>query len=296
MSIREELDPRGIRSVMELVAEAGLDVSEWASGRGGVRRAANNPRFCFEWAYFQTGRALVLNLWLESFEEQDGRVTCRFDALRRFERLASANGRAGALVVARARRAVECVQAAQAESAPVRVVVLTGERRGFELDLGTKSKVRTRSLDPVAWAITGRDPVSGDWILERGAKPVVSVDQFAVVPGDQSPAPVVTRTGRVRLRDAGMRVVVLGRAIGCCEWCGVPGFLREDGSRYLEVHHIVSLADDGADHPLNMIALCPNHHREAHHSVAREAMRAEMAARVRRLMGPGTDRGPHPDE
>ncbi len=148
----------------------------------------------------------------------------------------------------------------------------------------------------LAIAITGRDPVSGDWILERGAKPVVSVDQFAVVPGDQSPAPVVTRTGRVRLRDAGMRVVVLGRAIGCCEWCGVPGFLREDGSRYLEVHHIVSLADDGADHPLNMIALCPNHHREAHHSVAREAMRAEMAARVRRLMGPGTDRGPHPDE
>jgi 5-methylcytosine-specific restriction protein A len=56
------------------------------------------------------------------------------------------------------------------------------------------------------------------------------------------------------------------RASGTCEGCGVQApFLSEDGSPFLEVHHLVRLADDGPDTPENVAALCPNCHRRVHY-------------------------------
>lgn len=65
-------------------------------------------------------------------------------------------------------------------------------------------------------------------------------------------------------RDRAVRDYVLRAANGACEYCGVAGFLMANGERYLEAHHIISLAHDGADTVDNVIALCPGHHREAH--------------------------------
>src|SRR3569623_1401679 len=65
-------------------------------------------------------------------------------------------------------------------------------------------------------------------------------------------------------RDPKVRDAVLRRANGKCEHCGVMGFLKSDGSRYLETHHVIALANDGADRLTNVIALCQNDHREAH--------------------------------
>ncbi len=59
----------------------------------------------------------------------------------------------------------------------------------------------------------------------------------------------------------------LYRANGFCERCNNPApFLRDsDNTPYLEVHHIVSLAEGGDDTVENVKALCPNCHRQAHH-------------------------------
>jgi 5-methylcytosine-specific restriction endonuclease McrA len=59
---------------------------------------------------------------------------------------------------------------------------------------------------------------------------------------------------------------VLERAGGVCEGCGRPApFLRaSDGTPYLEVHHLVTLANGGPDTVTNAIALCPNCHRQRH--------------------------------
>lgn len=56
-------------------------------------------------------------------------------------------------------------------------------------------------------------------------------------------------------------------ADGVCENCEKPApFLRKkDNSPYLEVHHIIHLADDGPDCLENTEALCPNCHRERHY-------------------------------
>lgn len=60
---------------------------------------------------------------------------------------------------------------------------------------------------------------------------------------------------------------VLDRAGGICERCDCPGpfFKDTNGQPYLEVHHIVPLADNGDDTIENSLALCANCHRHAHH-------------------------------
>lgn len=78
-------------------------------------------------------------------------------------------------------------------------------------------------------------------------------------------------------RDSKIRTFVIDRAKGRCEYCGEQGFLMSDGKRrYLEAHHIISLADEGEDTVENVIALCPKHHREAHFGANRTALETEM--------------------
>jgi 5-methylcytosine-specific restriction endonuclease McrA len=60
---------------------------------------------------------------------------------------------------------------------------------------------------------------------------------------------------------------VLERANGVCEKCKkLAPFVRDnDGTPYLEVHHIIPLANNGDDTTENAIALCANCHRHAHY-------------------------------
>lgn len=59
----------------------------------------------------------------------------------------------------------------------------------------------------------------------------------------------------------------LFRANGRCEKCKqlAPFFKDKDNTPYLEVHHIIPLAENGDDTLENVIALCPNCHRQAHY-------------------------------
>lgn len=66
------------------------------------------------------------------------------------------------------------------------------------------------------------------------------------------------------VRDQRVRAAVLARARGRCEFCGGEGFETRDGGRYLETHHVISLAEQGPDKPSNVIALCADDHRRAH--------------------------------
>ena len=55
------------------------------------------------------------------------------------------------------------------------------------------------------------------------------------------------------------------RANGHCQLCGKPApFTYADGKPYLESHHIIWLANGGADTIDNTVALCPNCHRKIH--------------------------------
>lgn len=80
-----------------------------------------------------------------------------------------------------------------------------------------------------------------------------------------------------------MRDAVLRRANGQCEFCGQLGFLKPDGIRYLESHHVIALANDGEDRVTNVIALCPNDHREAHFGERRDEIEAQMVLMLNTL-------------
>lgn len=72
------------------------------------------------------------------------------------------------------------------------------------------------------------------------------------------------------------------RARSKCEGCGSGApFVDENGQGFLEVHHILRLADDGDDAPHNVAAVCPNCHRRAHYSADRGLFRTILLAAVR---------------
>jgi HNH endonuclease len=66
------------------------------------------------------------------------------------------------------------------------------------------------------------------------------------------------------VRRAKVRRDVLMRAKGTCEYRGCSTFFSPNGEPFLETHHVILLSEQGLDTPRNVIALCPNHHREAH--------------------------------
>ena len=86
-------------------------------------------------------------------------------------------------------------------------------------------------------------------------------------------------------RDNRVRNKVLKRANGKCEHCGERGFKKPDGAYYLETHHIISLAEQGPDTLDNVIALCPNHHREAHFGEDWEQLEEKFKAKLAKLRG-----------
>lgn len=75
----------------------------------------------------------------------------------------------------------------------------------------------------------------------------------------------------------------LSRAEGRCEMpvCVTKLFEKEDGRVFLEVHHIVPLAENGDDTLANAAALCPMCHRELHYGAHRMAKREVLAEAIK---------------
>jgi predicted HNH restriction endonuclease len=63
-------------------------------------------------------------------------------------------------------------------------------------------------------------------------------------------------------------------------------FRREDGSRYIEVHHIIPLCRGGEEGLWNLSVVCAHHHRMAHYSDARTQKQVanHLIRVVRRLL------------
>ncbi|SNS03221.1 5-methylcytosine-specific restriction enzyme A [Methylobacillus rhizosphaerae] len=101
--------------------------------------------------------------------------------------------------------------------------------------------------------------------------------------GNTAPASVITVTAlrEYRFRSQKVKRYALLRANGTCEACNSPSpFIDSNGNGYLEVHHILRLADDGPDEPQNVAAICPNCHRRAHHSNDRDAFQQQLLTAI----------------
>jgi 5-methylcytosine-specific restriction endonuclease McrA len=74
----------------------------------------------------------------------------------------------------------------------------------------------------------------------------------------------------------------LSRASGNCEMpsCSVQLFRRDDGRNFLEVHHILPLAEGGEDTMKNAAAVCPMCHRELHFGENRMTKRDQLKSAI----------------
>jgi 5-methylcytosine-specific restriction protein A len=67
-------------------------------------------------------------------------------------------------------------------------------------------------------------------------------------------------------RSEVVKKYALRAADGVCQGCNKEApFVGKDGEPFLEVHHLHRRSDGGADHPDNVVALCPNCHRRVHY-------------------------------
>jgi hypothetical protein len=103
-----------------------------------------------------------------------------------------------------------------------------------------------------------------------------------IPPGTDSPDRA-RQTSEIVKRNPRVRVYVLKRSGGRCEYCGALGFKMTNGKHYVEAHHIIALAKDGKDTVSNVIALCPDHHRQAHFSVEARQLETRFAVRIRAI-------------
>ena len=86
-------------------------------------------------------------------------------------------------------------------------------------------------------------------------------------------------------RSPAVKAWVLKHAGPFCEGChAVAPFEIKPGVPYLEVHHVIPLAENGADTVENAVALCPNCHRRCHYALGREEFIRELYVKVPRLL------------
>ncbi len=283
MSILESLEPRENQRVIDLVESAGVDISPWSETRGHV---ASNPKFCYEWAFVQPGQVIVVNLWHEALKERKGQVWCDLNLREWYEKgrqaeTLSAGERSS--LAKRALRMDNALMQAFEEHVPLRVIIGQGSRRDiFDSESKTASRMKLRLLDPQPWSVKSYDLDTGKCRVIRG-NGYRFVDQFSA-PLPQSPqGHEVTVNAWERSRK--VRDAALQRSEGKCELCGKQGFLMASGEVYLETHHVIPLSENGLDTESNVVAICPNDHREAHYGERRDAIRSRLLAMLAEIYG-----------
>ena len=85
-------------------------------------------------------------------------------------------------------------------------------------------------------------------------------------------------------RSSIVRKIAIDRSHGRCEYCRKDApFFSAYNVPFLEVHHIDRLADNGLDAPQNVIAVCPNCHRNSHFGKDSKQINQEMKKYVAEL-------------
>ena len=126
-------------------------------------------------------------------------------------------------------------------------------------------------------------PTSDPVELDKSSKLANALGPLEKPKGQETPESTSV-TSMVFKRDPLVCAYVLQEAGGKCELCDHPApFEDKDGDPFLEVQHVKTLAEGGADTAENAVALCPNCHRSLHLAKDREQRRVRLYAKVSHL-------------
>lgn len=173
MTLLSELKPKAYKHIIDLVDQAGVDISDWSNYKKGKTNPGANPKYCYEWAFIEKNKFVVLNLWYESMNEVDGNIQQQLN-LRDPASIKLDNG----VRKARRKRMEAAIAYAYQEKLPVRVIILDGIRREGK-PAGKPANVKARSLDEVPWAVASYNDKTGVAVIRRGMKPMKYADQFS---------------------------------------------------------------------------------------------------------------------
>lgn len=293
----ELLKPSKPGTVMDLVADAGIDVSPWTVRQDGktVANPRANPKYCYEWAFGGNNEPIALCVWHESLTAA-GEIAYE-DSIRAFalqldrvaiDRTNPQHVRSRARDQAkRARNFDLLVQRAYRQSLPVRVILLSREERA-RTEIGWETaQVQFRSLDNEPWYLHRYEDNDGSFRFVRGVPRLAEPDETLVSTHptfeDQFSIPDTEKReimGNTFVRSPEIRKTTLYRARGYCEFCGEQGFKTATNRIYLETHHVIPLSENGPDTVWNLVALCPNDHRRAHHGDDRIEIRNQLIKKL----------------
>jgi 5-methylcytosine-specific restriction protein A len=109
-------------------------------------------------------------------------------------------------------------------------------------------------------------PIAGSDAFRRRVWAIRALGPVSKPNGVAAPLKDHVTVERIR-RNSRVAAWVQDQAGGKCELCRENGpFVDDTGNQFLEVHHVLALADGGPDIPANTVALCPNCHRRAHYA------------------------------
>jgi hypothetical protein len=286
------LKPKNLYRVMDLVAEAGIDVTDWANFSGGPSRAATNPKYCYEWSFVEPGKVVVLNLWHARMRIHRGQIVQQHNFLEDARTARKTNWKT------RARKMNFAIATAWSDGLPVRVIVCDGIMRGRLDPEARPSQVTAREMDDVAWAVTEYEVETGNVTITRGAQPRKESARISRVrreellypdellqPGlyEEGARKEVTvnayerdpRARRDCLRFLGYRCVV-------CELLFAERY-GELGERFIHVHHVRPLAGRNEEYQVDptcdLVPVCPNCHAMLHRKnppLTIDALRARL--------------------
>jgi 5-methylcytosine-specific restriction enzyme A len=259
----DEVRPTIKSRVIDLVEQAGIDVSKWAEYKG--QSPAANPKFCYEWAFVEDDR-IVLSIWTHQLAIKGGEVVWSGN-INDF--VSSTDGPRRA----RAIKFREAIKLAYLKALNVNVIVCHGQPRRK----GQSEKVQARGLDSEKWSVVEFDPLTGQCEIVRGLIRGIEAsdydfDMFALE-GLPRQRMRVHRSRELQLRQKKIELALLqndGRLV-----CEVPGcgfdFLDvygESGRGFAHVHHEIMLStapEEGRKTYLSDLKIvCANCHAMIH--------------------------------
>jgi hypothetical protein len=184
--------------VREVLALAGIDVSDWAFTKDGA--AIENPNDNIgrntNWSFIGTeGEPTVLCVWYKSIDWDANPPAYRGNEYlyeRKLIEIAGTTGGKDGLgrlnaKIKQARQLHQAVYDAKSRRQVVKLILVDGVQVPIEEAAEKSSKVRARGIDHASWYVHEFDGESGDFLIVRGVQPVLKVtDPFAdlVDPGD----------------------------------------------------------------------------------------------------------------
>lgn len=258
--------------VIDLVKETGVDVSEWSDFKGS--NPAMNPKYCYNWSFRKPGELVVALFFHEDLTVVDGEIIHDQNIRLRDGRL---GGKGATQWKKRATELDENLQLAYRDGLPVRAIILDGEKRDHLDSESKSSEVEKRLLDPVPWAVTRYDMISGNCTVVRGVLPTSTTDQddpeIQGFEGEERRRYILHRRREASLRKKKIDAAVWENK-GALR-CEVPrcGFdfaatYGAIGKEFAHVHHLKPLSDaptEGRVVKLNDLAIvCANCHAMIH--------------------------------